>query len=237
MPDRYYAPDVDPLAPSYVLDEPEAHHLLRVRRARVGDRIELFDGRGARVAAVVREIHKRRAVLDLGERTESPQRSDLVVSAPLPKGDRAAMVVEKCVELGVARLVPLETERSVAHPGEGKLEKWKRTVVEACKQCGRDDLMDIDPPTPLASVLSAGGGGSWFMDPSGEPAFASVAAEGGRRPPRALAVGPEGGWTSDEIGQARRAGWEVVALPGRVLRIETAVVAAVSLVQFGPFLR
>lgn len=75
------------------------------------------------------------------------------------------------------------------------------------------------------------------MDPSGEPPFANAGGAADRPRPRALAVGPEGGWTPDEIELASRAGWEVVALPGRLLRIETAVVATVGLVQFGPFSR
>ena len=145
---------------------------------------------------------------------------------PLPKGDRQRWLVEKAVELGVARLVPLETDRSTV---EARGDKLDRYVIEASKQCGRNRLMAIAPPQTWGEWLATGSAAHarrWIADPTGVPLdFVECAL------PRETyaAVGPEGGLTPEELTAARAAGWQIIALGPRILRIETAAISLAAL--------
>lgn len=201
----------------------EAHHLAHVCRIRPGQAVCLFDGSGLEYPAIVRTIGKRQVSLDVmpGQKIDRESACRVIVASALPRGDRATFLVEKLTELGAARFVPLKTARSVVSPREGKLDKLHRHVIEACKQCGRNVLMDVEPladflpwcgraDLPAARLLAHPGG-----EPLPEPALAEVA----------LAIGPEGGFTDEEVAQAVAAGWRLVSLGSRILRIETAALA------------
>ncbi len=219
MANRFYVNS--PLAPGQVLLEgAEAHHLATVSRVRPGDQVSLFNGDGCEYLARVTEARRRRVELEILA-VERPAREPgirIEVAAPLPKGDRAQFLLEKLTELGVAAYVPLSTRRSVVQPGEGKQGKLERYVIEASKQCGRNTLMRVAPPASWESYC-------WRPD---LPALRFVAHPGGVEAvwpagrDLALAVGPEGGFADEEIEAARTAGWKVVHLGPRVLRIETA---------------
>src|SRR5205823_3692868 len=145
MSERFYLNS--PLAPGRVeLAGPEAHHLAAVCRLRPGDAACLFNGDGREYPARVVTAYRRRVVLEVtGE--AAPDRElpfALEVAAPLPKGDRAQVLVEKLTELGATAFVPLATRRTVIVPREAKQEKLRRHVIEASKQCGRNVLMRID---------------------------------------------------------------------------------------------
>lgn len=226
MPDRFYAPNLMPGSGVHVLDGAEAHHLLHVLRATVGLQVELFDGRGTRVAARVARVAKREVELALLDSVVTPAPPPLVLACAIPKGDRAQWLVEKCVELGVTTLIPLVTARSVVHPHIGKRDKWNRIGIEACKQCRRDFLLVIESPTPWIELVSSRGG--WMLHADAE----SHRPDRGSRP-GTIAIGPEGGWTSEEVQLARDAGWQLVHLPGHTLRVETAALAAATIAQFG----
>jgi 16S rRNA (uracil1498-N3)-methyltransferase len=229
MADRFYVNC--PLAVGPVtLAGPEAHHLATVLRARPGDAVCLFNGDGAEYPAVVAEVAKKSLTLDVTGR-RSPQREigfRLEVAAPLPKADRGDFLVEKLTELGVTRFVLLQTERSVVHPRETRLDKLERAVVEASKQCGRNVLMEIGPPTAWPDYL----GGEdlpprrLLAHPGGEPIGPGLGDV-------AVAVGPEGGFTDGEVARAVAAGWRVVSLGPRVLRVETAALALAALCGVG----
>jgi 16S rRNA (uracil1498-N3)-methyltransferase len=219
MAERFYVNS--PLAPGPIqLQGPEAHHLATVCRLRTGAAVSLFNGDGREYPATVLAVTRKHVELQILA-VESPDRElpfRLELAAPLPKGDRAAFLVEKLTELGVTSFVPLQTQRSVVHPREAKLEKLQRQVIEASKQCGRNRLMQIGELTewsaycqredlPQLRILAhpGGAGESW-------PAGRDIA----------LAVGPEGGWTESEVELAQHAGWQMVGLGPRILRIETA---------------
>ena len=218
MADRFYVNC--PLVPGPVeLDGPEAHHLAVVCRLRSGDAVCLFNGDGREYPAEVAEVARRRVVLRV-LRAEAPTRElpfRLEAAVPLPRGDRAQFLAEKLTELGVTALVPLQTARSVVHPHDAKLGKLERHVVEASKQCGRNVLMEVKPLAEW-SVYCRG---------SGLPALKVLAHPGGGIPPGAgrdvaVAVGPEGGFTDEEVSIGREAGWQTVGLGPRILRVETA---------------
>ncbi len=228
MSDRFFTPQ--PLTPGeFVLDGPEAHHLAAVRRFAPGDRVTLFNGDGREYPAEVLSVGKRSAVLNILSADEIDRELGfpLVVAAALPKGDRADFLVEKLTELGATRFVPLLTARSVVVPKDSTVEKLRRVVIEASKQCGRNRLMEVDPPwwwpefvaredlPPTRWVLAQGGGPAVL---AGEGWQAGVT----------LAVGPEGGFTGGEITAAKWKDWRMVSLGHRVLRVETAAVAAAA---------
>lgn len=213
-----------PLAPGPVeLSGAEAHHLAQVCRLRPGDPVTLFNGDGHEYPGRVR-IAARRSVLVDVESVQTPQRElafGLHIAAPLPKGDRLQFLIEKLTELGVSVFTPLLCERSVIEPREGKLEKLERYVIEACKQCGRNVILRIDPPTRWPDLVR--------RRCEFEQACVAHPCSGNRAPlaPRpgqhyCFAVGPEGGFTGDEVALAVAAGWQPFDLGPRILRIETA---------------
>jgi len=225
MADRFYLNY--PLALGMVqLHGPDARHLSEVCRHRAGDQVYLFNGDGRQYLARIKSVNRRIVDLDILS-VESPIRElpvRLQVAAPLPKGDRAQFLIEKLTELGTAEFVPLRTDRSVIDPGEGKMEKLQRYAIEASKQCGRNVLLQVRPATNWVE----------FCKNSNLPAMKFVAHPGGTSPldstssDAALAVGPEGGFTAEEIDFARENGWRVVDLGPRTLRIETAAILLTS---------
>jgi 16S rRNA (uracil1498-N3)-methyltransferase len=229
MSDRFYVNY--PLAPgSMELSGPEAHHLATVCRLRPGDQVCLFNGDGREYPARVVAAGRRSVSLDVLA-VHSPNRereTKIQVAAPLPKGDRAQFLLEKLTELGVSSFIPLRTRRSVVHPGENKLERLQRYVIEASKQCGRNVLLRVEP---LADWES-------YCRRDDLPTLRALAHPGGQDPFRAasedvaLAVGPEGGFTDEEVEAGRQAGWRVVDLGARILRVETAAMVIATLAGF-----
>jgi 16S rRNA (uracil1498-N3)-methyltransferase len=223
MADRFY---VDcPLAPGQVdLEGPEARHLAIVCRLRPGDAVCLFNGDGREYLGDVIEVGKRTVTVKIhaGAAPERELGFCIEVAAPLPKGDRAQFLLEKLTELGVASFVPLQTARSVVHPRDTKLDKLQRHVIEASKQCGRNVLLRVLPMCPWNDYCRQ------TDFPSAKiVAHPHQSVTGGRLPrgAAALAVGPEGGFTEEEIGEARTNGWQVLDLGPRILRVETAAIA------------
>ena len=233
MADRYFV-DEPIQADSAVLAGPEAHHLIHVMRARPGTEVVLFDASGCEFAARVERVGRADITLAVLARyevdRELPIRLTLGVS--LPKGDRQRWLVDRAVELGVARLVPLVARRGVAQPSAEPPERLRRAVIEAAKQCGRNRLMEIAPGEPLEDFLRTAGNfaARWLAHPGGSALAAALAdlPQLDREKEIALAVGPEGGFTDAEVESARSAGWQVIDLGARILRIETAACMLVS---------
>ncbi|MFM8893179.1 MAG: RsmE family RNA methyltransferase [Planctomycetia bacterium] len=209
-----------------ILGGDEARHLARVLRARVGDTVTLFDGHGRQWAARVTAIGRDEVALeaDAARIDPEPPGTLLTLAVALPKGDRQKWMVEKLTALGVHALGPLETTRGVAEAPAAARARLDRSVIEACKQCGRNTLLTINPPRSLAAVLAdapartrilvAHPGGPPALQPLVPPADAVLAL-----------VGPEGGFTAEELSAADAAGAERIGLGPHVLRVETAAVA------------
>jgi len=225
MADRCYCPD-PPLEGRLVLEGYEARHLSRVRRIGVGEVVEVFDGKGFATRARVESIGKNRVDLTvLGEPiADRVAACRLTLATAVPKGERFDWLIEKATELGVARLVPLITERSVVDPRDAKLDRLRRLIVEAAKQCGRNRLLELDSPTPWTTLARAPSGETRLLaHPGGVPAFAWRPIRRGA--PVTLAIGPEGGFTESEVTLAVELGWQAVGLGVTLLRIETAGLA------------
>ncbi|MCZ2341605.1 MAG: 16S rRNA (uracil(1498)-N(3))-methyltransferase [Bacteroidales bacterium] len=237
MSDRFYTPQ--PLAPGeFVLDGPEAHHLATVRRIAVGERVTLFNGDGQEYLAEVLATGKKAvSVMILTvEKRDRETRNPLIIASALPKGDRADFLLEKLTELGVSRFIPLITARSVVLPRGTKMEKFTRQVIEASKQCGRNTLMVIEPPCRWPDFLAATDlPHARFLLHPGVATPAAVPF-----PPVAgacIAIGPEGGFADEEVAAARGVGWAPLSLGSRILRIETAALAAAALFDYHDFHR
>jgi 16S rRNA (uracil1498-N3)-methyltransferase len=222
MSARFFS-DVPLKLGAITLSGPEAHHLLHVMRAAVGAELTLFDGRGSEFPARITRLGRNDVECEV--LTEMPvdreRATPLTLAVALPKGDRQKVLVEKLTELGVTRLVPLLTERSVADKSAGGLEKLRRLVIEASKQCGRNRLMEITQPLAWAEyVASAAAPLRVIAHPAGDsseqppPSVESIAA-----------IGPEGGFSDSEVELAVKSGWQRVSLGPRILRIETAAIA------------
>ncbi|MGE0607869.1 MAG: 16S rRNA (uracil(1498)-N(3))-methyltransferase [Pirellulales bacterium] len=213
----------------------EAHHLLHVMRLNTGDRVTLFDGSGAEFLASI--VQRSRASVELAilSKAEVDRESRLAITlaVALPKGDRQRWLVEKAVELGISRLLPLETERGVAQPAPAALDRLRRSVIEASKQCGRNRLMEVLPPVPWAehAVAPQADGNRWIAHFDGQPLSTFRASlRDDLSPSVEVAVGPEGGFTDGEIALAGQGQWQIVDLGRRILRVETAalLLAAVA---------
>lgn len=209
-----------------VLTGDEARHLSRVLRAREGDAIVVFAGTAVAWPARIVRIGRDEVELEVGEPRHDPPRGGprLTLAVALPKGDRQKWLVEKLTELGVDRLVPLVTLRGVAEATQSARARLGRTGVEACKQCGRNTLLEITAPVRVADLLAAAAAGSRAVvaDPEAPPLERSIMA--GVTEIVGL-VGPEGGFTPEELAATAAAGALRAGLGPHVLRVETAAVA------------
>lgn len=216
-----------------------ARHLTRVLRLGAGDRFTMFDGRGGEYEATLSAVEGQRAIVDIGAHTaierESPLSLHLVQA--LPKGEKADWVVQKAVELGADAVTFVSTERTVVklrgERAEKRLEHWRAVCASACEQCGRNRIPAVGPVTPLATWLgdrdrSLPGFVLSPAVPDEDPAAHLELRQGVRVD---LLVGPEGGLSDDEVTMARTSGMRALQLGPRVLRTETAGLAALTALQ------
>ena len=234
---RIYTPA--PLRTGTTLSLPEsaATHVMRVLRLVAGDPITLFDGSGTDYDGVLRLVARSNVTVDVLDgrpvERESPLR--VILLQGVSRGPRMDTVMQKATELGVTTLQPVQAERSVvrldADRSATRLDHWQRIVISACEQCGRSVVPQVLAPRPLDAALAALEPGTigLTLDPRGE---ASLDALLGAATRVALAVGPEGGFTAEEIGTLTRAGFRGFRLGPRILRTETAPLAALAILQY-----
>jgi 16S rRNA (uracil1498-N3)-methyltransferase len=223
----------------------EFHHMIRVTRHQVGDTVRLFDGTGREADAQLTFVTRHAATLDVSKIETIPEETGprLSIAIPVPKASRAGWLIEKAVELGVKNIIPLKTSRSVVDPRSSKLDTLRQNIVAASKQCGRSRLMTISPVVEWAdflkkectgkSVVVAHPGGASFTGPLVRESLAEAAAKAKTKKAKAnpemiAVVGPEGGFTVEEITQAVSKGGRLVSLGPRLLRVETAGVMMAS---------
>ena len=224
--------------PSVTLAGSEHQHLTKVLRAQPGQQVILFDGSGYEFEATIQNIRRSKTELDVNARqlVDRELPFQLVLAVALPKGDRQQWVVEKAVELGVSRLVPLRTEFGVAQPGDKARDRMQRWIVAAAKQSGRNLLMEVNAPTSLGDLVEAESTSAaevMVAHPSGGEQLPSVLAECPPKLAYVAVVGPEGGFADREIKLVADAGFRIVDLGPRILRIETAAVALLSGLIYG----
>jgi 16S rRNA (uracil1498-N3)-methyltransferase len=232
--DRYYVGG-RPKAEVVELDREESHHLIHVRRGGIGDVVTLFDGVGNEYDAEILEVRKGTATLRIAASRaisrELPYRLTLAF-APA-KSQAMDDIVRQATEIGAAALQPLYCEKSIVHYKDfaRKCEKWRRTVIEACKQCGRNVLPEIAAPASIGPFLQQCAGILVIIAHLSPEAKTVRECLTGAKPESVVClVGPEGGFTEDEVALAVAAGARVVTLGPARLRAETAAVAMLSAV-------
>ena len=237
---RIHVPSPLAAASELLLPEAAVGHVARVLRLRAGARIVLFDGSGADFLAEISEVEGSRVRARILERVEGLPESPLAVTLvqAVSRGERMDWTLQKATELGVRRIQPVLAARSVVRlderQGERRLRHWQAVVASACEQCGRSLLPVVEPALELPRYLAGPRGGSRRMVLS-PAAAASVAAIAERLVGNAagveLLIGPEGGLEAAEVAAAVNAGFEPASLGPRVLRTETAGIAALALLQ------
>jgi 16S rRNA (uracil1498-N3)-methyltransferase len=221
-------------------DRDESRHLARVLRLRPGDTVIGADGSGRDYTVRIETIGAEEAtgtILAVATRAvESSLRITLVQG--VPKGDKMEQIIRAATELGVARVLPALTERTIVRlePGRWRerARRWQRVAREAAKQCGRAAIPEVEAPRALGDCLEAAEGDLRLCLWEGEaPALASVLDATARAPrTAAVLVGPEGGLARDEVEAARGRGWNPAGVGPRVLRTETAGPAIIAVLQY-----
>jgi 16S rRNA (uracil1498-N3)-methyltransferase len=209
----------------------EAHHLQNVCRLKVGSKVELFDGAGTLATAVIEKLVGKSVLLKVVnlEKTERPDKPEVVIAVSCPKGERFNWLIEKCTELGIDKIVPVIFERTVKQPRNPKVvARWRNIAIAAAKQCRRIFLPQIDMPVTLSETLSALKeqydkaeilvGGLELKLP------ALITQQFDAKDIIAI-IGPEGGITEGEKILLENYGAKFVRLTSTVLRIETAALA------------
>jgi 16S rRNA (uracil1498-N3)-methyltransferase len=210
-----------------------ANHLVRVLRARVGQDFDIATGATVRRGRIS-FVDDARVDFDLGEEISSTRQAEITLVLAIFKFDRMEWAIEKCTELGVARIVPAISRRTDVHLAAAsakRVERWQRIARETAEQSRRAAPPEIAPPIKLAEALNLPARSRIVLAESEEQILLrdiipSDSADGGI----ALAVGPEGGWTEDELQSFRQSGWTSASLGNTVLRAETAAMAATAVV-------
>jgi len=213
-----------------------ANHVLRVLRLAPGDPLTVFDGRGGEHAARIGGLDRSGVTIEVGEHRPVERESPLEVTLAqgVSRGERMDLVVQKATELGVRCIVPVLTERTVvrfdAKQSGARLRHWQGVAVAACEQCGRNTLPRIAAPVALPELLRETDDDSLrlVLTPGGDASIGDLASGPGSV---TLLIGPEGGLSQDERRAAIQAGYRPLRLGPRVLRTETAAIAALAALQ------
>lgn len=229
---RFYAPPENFNNQIITLNPEETRHLRDVLRLRAGENVQIFDGCGKEFLAEIEAIGKKDSQLNIIREIEpvAPEsKLNLTLAVALLKGEKFDLVIQKAVELGVTKFIPLVTKRTDVKLKEAdkKLERWQRIILESSKQCGRAKLLEISAPVEFSNFLTLLNGTTFlFSERSGEIFSALKSSEH-----LTAVIGSEGGWEDSELDSARQKGVQIITLGGRILRAETAAIAIPALLQ------
>jgi 16S rRNA (uracil1498-N3)-methyltransferase len=231
---RFFLPQALSPGATVQLDADSAHYLRSVLRLKKGAELVVFNGEGGEFPASLLEAHKEAVSVALGEfnprEAESPLHTHLGLG--ISRGERMDLAIQKAVELGVSAITPLFTERCVVRLDEARkgqrLSHWRKVAQSACEQCGRNRLAEIFEPMALEDWIARRTGLRLFLDPKGGNSLRELPLPQG---PVCLMSGPEGGFAEHERAQALHVGFIALRLGPRVLRTETAALAALAAMQ------
>jgi 16S rRNA (uracil1498-N3)-methyltransferase len=241
---RFYVPNTSATAAEITLSGDEAHHAVQVLRVRRGDTVSVLDGNGNEFVCEVQEPSKKAVHLKVIEVQHSlPPISSVMLIQGIPKGKIIESIIQKATELGVARVVPLLSERVVTHLDddsvEDKREKWQRVAIEACKQCGQRWLPKVDAPIATSKLLERGQTfefavvGSLEKDARHLKDYFNAFVAEHKRAPKSVAIwiGPEGDLSPEELSAIKQSGAHPITFGALVLRSETAATYALSIIN------
>ena len=235
MSHRFYIESIPNSDTPLTLEGDQAHHAINVMRFKEGDTVVLFDGQGREFTCKIDGLGKKKLQLTIVEAREDQavSRRKLTLAVALPKGDRQKFMIEKLVELGVYRFIPLDTTRSVAAANSKVLERMQKQVIEACKQCGRNTLMKVEAASSVPDLIirSSEFTTAFVADPYAETAIPDV--EFNDESNVLVAVGPEGGFDKAEMKVFSDGQFQGLRVGDSILRIETAAIALAAIVVAG----
>lgn len=222
------------------IDGAEAHHMLRVKRYRIGDSVVLFNGVGDECIAEIIEVKESKVRAKIGQiKAVSKERKvEIDLAFAIPKGKRSHFLVQKCAELGVQKLFPLHYERSIVRIKNGsseKVEKWRKIAIEASKQCGRNTIIDVNDVMDYGNFLKRVESydiSLFACNQSDSNNLKNILKEYQRVNSIISFIGPEGGFTLKEMEMARRAGCKFVSLGQHTLRVETSAIAISAILSY-----
>jgi 16S rRNA (uracil1498-N3)-methyltransferase len=219
-----------------VVEGTAANHITRVLRLRSGDALTIFDGAGGEFGARIEEFRKDSVIVCVEEHRKLDRESplSLTLAQGISRGERMDWIIQKATELGVSRIVPVSTKRSVVRlderQAERKLQHWRAIAVAACEQCGRNRIPELTAPVDFFDVLApeTSGNTRLLLSPAGDLRIDDIKDIGKGI---TVLIGPEGGLEDVEHEEAIRKGFKPVRLGPRVLRTETAAIAALTIIQ------
>ena len=236
---RFFIQPETEISDEYLLPKQESHHLTRVLRLTVGTSLQLLDGRGNIHDAEIIEIGKRVRLHILSSCHVPQDDTPLRVCQSVLKGQKMELLVQKCTELGVREFTPFYSERCQLKKTElskviKKHDRWQRIIEEACKQCGTPWAMELSPLVSLEEMLTQDEKAVqkilfWEEEKNDHSLHSSPVQKG--EAGLQIVFGPEGGFPVAEVESAQRAGFQILSLGPRILKAETANIAAVSIVQ------
>lgn len=219
------------------------HHLLRVLRIKVGEHLSFVDERPTRYQAKAISIHPGRMAFKIASETLRPTKDfpKIRLCVALIKRDKMDWMVQKATELGVSRISPMLTERTVVRPDlkrrAQQVDRWKKIALEASQQSCRWNVPKLDPPIPLKNLFAtpASNGGRYIFSEQAPTSSRKTQITQEISDPfheETLLIGPEGGWTPTELSEAETAGYLPLSLGEQILRTETAALAALTILQY-----
>ncbi len=225
---RFFHSDLS--ANSITLDKDEATHAKRVLRIQPGQTVELFDGAGTTANGIVSSLAPQ-LTITIDQRHHTPPPSPKIhIASAIPKGDRAATLIQMLTELGAHQFTPLETQRSVVDPGPKKLQRLQRIATESAKQSHRSYFMNINPTLKFPKLIQSQDYDLKLIahpsDPPPVPSLQNLHDHSNIL----ILIGPEGGWTNDELQSSTAADFQPWSFNPNILRIETAAAAAVAII-------
>lgn len=232
---RWIADEVDLGKGRAALTGAHAEHLIRVLRAHVGQEFDVVVGTDQVHRALVAKIEEARVVFELGEQVPVPSTSTtLTLLLSVFKFDRMEWAIEKAVELGVSTIVPViatRTQKHLATAAPKRVQRWRRIAQQAAEQSRREAIPDVALPVTLERAIEAAKPGIVLAESEAELSLRECLEALPLQGTLSLAIGPEGGWTSEELRHFADAGWQRASLGPSILRAETAAIAALAIVM------
>ncbi|MFH1190183.1 MAG: 16S rRNA (uracil(1498)-N(3))-methyltransferase [Candidatus Omnitrophota bacterium] len=237
---RFYVPEGSVKGNLIEIGGREAHHIMDVMRLKELDKVVTFDGTGREYTGFIKEVRRKSVVIEIVE-TKTPQgrpACDMTLIQALPKKDKMDYIVEKSTELGVSRMIPVVTERTVPNWDERKrelsVERWRKISMEASKQCGRADVPDISQVRDFTGICANASDYDLALiaalDESAVDLRSVLIGFGGGK--IAVAIGPEGDFTPGEVAKAKESGFRVVSLGTRILKSDTAGLFTLAILNY-----
>ena len=227
----------------YNLGRNHLHYLKRVLRTNVGNTLILFDGSGNEYDGIVRQLSDRNVRVEIVKKTLCAEEDlhDVTLLQALPKGSKMDLIVQKTTELGVGKIIPFVSERSVPKmsPAKGieRVARWQTIALEATRQSGRVSAPEIGEIHSFREVIRSAGGAKVriiFWEEETRTSLRELIENGevGQAKDLAIVIGPEGGFSRDEVMEAREAGYKSASIGTKILKVDTAAIATLTIIQY-----